>query len=121
MPSKLNAKLTQNTEKMQELEGQRDAFCVQKNALRRKLVQLQGEKRQLAKENRTLKLIVHKHGLTPQKPFRGLSSVPTNRPPPIPASKREVPAKMVHLGRNSDSARQEAEGVKRSNSSTLLP
>ena len=88
-------------------------------ALKRKLVQLQGQRNQLVKDNKTLaqanlKLqleldaknrILDHHGLTP-----------VNLPPPAPASKREAPAMMVAIGRKSKIAQQEAEVARRINS-----
>jgi len=99
-------------------------------ALKRKLVQLQGQRNQLVKDNKTLaqanlKLqleldaknrILDHHGLTPVKPRRGLAKAPINLPPPAPASKREAPAMMVAIGRKSKIAQQEAEVARRINS-----
>ena len=58
--------------------------------------------------------------MTPQKPRRGLAPIPTNfsaKPP----TKRMVAAEMKHVGLKTDVALVDAEGVKRGNSSTLLP
>ena len=56
----------------------------------------------------------------PQKPRRGLAPLPTNRPS-MPATKRMVAAEIKHVGLKTDVALVDAEGVKRGNSSTLLP
>ena len=55
-----------------------------------------------------------------QKPRPSLAPVPSNRQP-IPATKRMVVAEMKHVGLKTDDALVDAEGVKRGNSSTLLP
>ena len=58
--------------------------------------------------------------MTPKKPGRGLTPLPTNFSA-IPSTKRMVVAEMKHVGLKTDDALVDAEGVKRGNSSTLLP
>ena len=104
------------------------------DALKRKLVQLQGQKIQHVKDNKALaqanlKLqceldasnrLLDQHGLTPAKPRRGLAKAPTNLPPPAPATKREAPAVMVAIGRKTKMALQEADVNKRANSGKFM-
>lgn len=129
-----HAKLSENTEKIKELEMQLANSVGMYDALKRKLVQLQGQKIQLVKDNKALaqanlKLqceldasnrLLDQHGLTPAKPRRGLAKAPINLPPPAPATKREAPAVMVAIGRKTKMALQEADVNKRANSGKFM-
>ena len=129
-----DAKLSENTEKIKELEMQLTNSVAMYDALKRKLVQLQGQKIQLVKDNKALaqanlKLkheldasnrLLDQHGLTPAKPRRGLAKAHINLPPPVPATKREAPAVMVAIGRKTKMALQEAEVNKRANSDKFM-
>lgn len=94
--------------------------------LERKIVELQKTidnlRQSIIKERKENKELKHELKLakTPQKPRRGLAPLPTNFSAK-PATKRMVAAEMKHVGLKTDVALVDAEGVKRGNSSTLLP
>ena len=75
------------------------------------------EKKKMEQELRATKSELAR--MTPQKPRRGLAPIPTNSAKP--PTKRMVAAEMKHVGLKTDVALVDAEGVKRGNSSTLLP
>ena len=79
---------------------------------------LKAQRKADEKEINLLKGIIQRSAKKATRP--SLAPVPNNRQP-IPATKRMVVAEMRHVGLKTDTALVGAEGVKRGNSSTLLP
>ena len=79
---------------------------------------LKAQRKADEKEISLLRSIIQRSAKKATRP--SLAPVPSNRQP-IPATKRMVVAEMKHVGLKTDTALVGAEGVKRGNSSTLLP
>lgn len=109
-----------NPDEAKKLQRRLDEQTAIISKMKSTLVQIRGEKKEMAEEIYTLR--AENAILTGKKAPRSrstLANVPTNRPAPPAATERQEAAKRLFVDRHSEAARQGAEELKRANGGIL--